>query len=506
MKTTAAALPTTALNRPVAPMTTPHIHAEEAIDATGAKLGGAEGEIRTETLPNGVRLIVADRPGAPAARLQVGIGAGSLQDPPGKDGLAHLLEHVAFMDSTTGSPAAREDARVRMGDDWNAYTNNREMVFHGVVPNSDAKQAARLLLNGFTKPEFGSAIVTREKAAVDNEMIVYSGEVSDNGVSIASRLLFGEHPVANPPIGTRKTVGTIEPRDLKAYHQQYFTGRNTVAFLEGDAKHLPLDTFRRELGKLPPGSRVDNNVAAAPVVPGPALQVVNDPSVRNVSLQLMLPIPAAAGAVVKLPDIVLTALNDKLFGLRTKGNLTYGAQAGLEQYPGGQTVLTVRTQVDASKARATMREIVGVLNDARDGFGPTQLALHKKALLSQVRVKEPVDTMTISERAAAAFDTALGSPDFTVPPAESPAGLGGLRHLIGRTDEAQFTSDASAMIDFSNMKVLATGALADGGKSLLGGLKDLGLDTSIVTMNPVDLAPYRDMGMKVTKQTVPPLK
>jgi len=102
-----------------------------------------------------------------------------------------------------------------------------------------------------------------------------------------------------------------------------------VALVEGDPARLPLDTIRRELGKLPPGARVAQDGDEPPILPGQALQVLNDPADATVGLQLVMPIASAALAEAKssaLPNAFLTVhriANDA-------GNLDLAEQALVE--------------------------------------------------------------------------------------------------------------------------------------------------------------------------------
>lgn len=471
-------------------------------------VGGAQGDVHTETLPNGVRIIVAERPGAASTKLQIGIGAGANQDPQGKLGLAHLLEHLAFEGSPTRSAETQERMRARLGGDWNAWTNQAQVVFYGVVPGAQATQGASLLTDMFRNPKLSGPQLEQELAAVKNEMVYWGGSARDEAGSVQEKLLFGEHPAVNNIIGSRKSVDRIEPSDLRAWHDQHFVGRNTVALVEGDPERLPLDTIRRELGKLAPGARVDNSGIEAPLVPGQALQVLNDPASSTVKLTLMLPVETETLAGLETPSsLLLTGLSDRLnSNLRRQGNLTYGV--GAKILPGDATsVLEVTTNVAREHAQSAVERIVETLTDARDGFGPKTFATHKASVLAALRASEQGTPLTASERASIAFDDALASGGTDVLPADmGDDGVGEMRHALGRVTAADFARDAGSLIRFDDMKLLAEGALDDGGASLLKGLRDAGIETKGFAINPVDLTQLKDMGLRVTKDTTPPMQ
>src|SRR4051794_21983990 len=65
----------------------------------GQLSGGAHGRLRTATLKNGLRVVIDDDPMAPLVAVAVGYKVGSRDDPIGKTGLAHALEHLMFRGS-----------------------------------------------------------------------------------------------------------------------------------------------------------------------------------------------------------------------------------------------------------------------------------------------------------------------------------------------------------------------------------------------------------------------
>lgn len=488
---------------PVSPHALTGPHADAAATARTDLTGGAAGTVTSETLPNGVRLIIAERPGAHSTKVQVGVGAGSLQDPAGKLGLAHLLEHLTFEGSPTHSASQQEKIRNGMGGMWNAYTDRDSIVFYGVAPKKDATTAATMLTDMFKHPKtVAGASFEQERAAVKNEMIYYDSSLAGEVDNVAERLVFGEHPLTNTIIGTRGSVDRIVPADLRTFHQQYFTGRNTVALVEGDPKSLPLDTLRRELGQLPAGARVDNDSDHAPVIPGQAMQVINDPSSGTVQLNVLLPIENAKLDKMKTPPkLLLSELGDVLNNrLRRTKDLTYGVDVKLdpadESSDPTHSILSISTSVFPENAEKMLTSLVSTLQDGADGFGAKTFDLAKKGLLARIASKD-VTQPTITDRAEDAFQSALQTAGVEIPPATAPAAkLGKIRNASAK----DFAHDAGTLLNLSNMKLLATGPIADTGTALRGALREAGINTRKMQINPVDLTTYRDAGTPIPKR------
>jgi hypothetical protein len=93
--------------------------AARAQDAAGMAqyLAGFEKKTTVKVLPNGLTLIVCERPEAPVFSYYTLVDAGSADDPQGDSGLAHMFEHMAFKGTeqigTTDYPAEKVLRRLR---------------------------------------------------------------------------------------------------------------------------------------------------------------------------------------------------------------------------------------------------------------------------------------------------------------------------------------------------------------------------------------------------------
>ncbi|MGB6333350.1 MAG: insulinase family protein, partial [Candidatus Sulfotelmatobacter sp.] len=64
--------------------------------AAAQDLASFEKRITVKKLPNGLTIVICERPEAPVFSFFTLVDAGSAQDPMGKTGLAHMFEHMAF--------------------------------------------------------------------------------------------------------------------------------------------------------------------------------------------------------------------------------------------------------------------------------------------------------------------------------------------------------------------------------------------------------------------------
>jgi predicted Zn-dependent peptidase len=86
--------------------------------AAAQDVASFEKRTTVKMLPNGMTVVILERPEAPVFSFFTHVDAGSVQDPMGKTGLAHMFEHMAFKGTdkigTTDYPAEKEGlAKVR---------------------------------------------------------------------------------------------------------------------------------------------------------------------------------------------------------------------------------------------------------------------------------------------------------------------------------------------------------------------------------------------------------
>ena len=97
--------------------------------AAAQNVASFEKRITVKKLPNGLTILICERPEAPVFSFFTMVDAGSAQDPLGKTGLAHMFEHMAFKGTDTiGSTdyAAEKPALEKVETAYAAYIEERD--------------------------------------------------------------------------------------------------------------------------------------------------------------------------------------------------------------------------------------------------------------------------------------------------------------------------------------------------------------------------------------------
>jgi predicted Zn-dependent peptidase len=290
------------------------------IGSRAQDIASFEKRITVKVLPNGLTLIIYERPEAPVFSYYTLVDAGSADDPQGASGLAHMFEHMAFKGTdqigTTNYPAekvalakveiayAAYDAeyRKRVGQDQ-AKLGELKKVFEGaqaeaetyVVPNQFAELAERngaVGLNASTGEDstqyFWSMPSNRLElwAYMESARIAHPVErefykerdvvqeerrmrVDSNPEGLMEEQFLAAayvaHPYRRPDVGWESEISQVTATAADAFHKKYYVPGNIVIAVVGDVKAadtIPLLT--KYFGPIPAGPKPEPMTTVEP--------------------------------------------------------------------------------------------------------------------------------------------------------------------------------------------------------------------------------------------------
>jgi predicted Zn-dependent peptidase len=126
--------------------------------------------VRTSTLPNGIRVVTEAMPHLATASVGVWIGAGTRHELGPEQGLAHLLEHMAFKGTRRRSALAIAEEVEAVGGDLNAETSAERTAYYARVLGEDVPLALDILSDILAEPAFDRGELKREKGVVLQEI------------------------------------------------------------------------------------------------------------------------------------------------------------------------------------------------------------------------------------------------------------------------------------------------------------------------------------------------
>lgn len=181
-------------------------------------------------LPGGLEVLVYPVPGAGRVSLRYLVRAGSALDPPGKEGLAHLLEHLVIRASAgeVSLTLAADAAGARL----NAFTSRSWTVFELDAPPAAFGPLASRYLRAITSPNLSGRDLTAELGVVQGEQ----GERASGRtiMGLVEDALFRVHGPEGSILGDRASRDQVRLSDVVEAYGRAFATSGTTLVLAGD--------------------------------------------------------------------------------------------------------------------------------------------------------------------------------------------------------------------------------------------------------------------------------
>ena len=186
-------------------------------------------------LDNGLTVVVIPDRRAPVVTHMVWYRNGSADDPPGKSGIAHFLEHLMFKGTKTHPKGAFSEAVAEIGGQENAFTGNDYTAYFQRV----AKEHLGLMME-FEADRMTGLVLTDEIVAPEREVVMEERRMhcdADPNSQLNEAVqaaLFTHHPYGTPIIGWGHEIEGLGREDALAYYNRFYTPENAILVLAGD--------------------------------------------------------------------------------------------------------------------------------------------------------------------------------------------------------------------------------------------------------------------------------
>jgi predicted Zn-dependent peptidase len=275
--------------------------------ATAQDVSSFEKRITVKKLDNGLTVLICERPEAPVFSFFTHVDAGSVQDPKGKTGLAHMFEHMAFKGTDTigtkDYPAekvalekvetayaayiyerdkrvGRDDAKVKAlekewqdataaankfvvpnefpqivesngGEGLNASTSDDETLYHYSFPENRLELWAYLESERFLHPvmrEFykeRNVVIEERRLRTDSNPV---GRLVEQFIAES----FQAHPYHRPTVGWMSDLNSFSATDAQHFFDKYYIPSNMVVAVVGDVKaSQAMPIIEKYFGRIP---------------------------------------------------------------------------------------------------------------------------------------------------------------------------------------------------------------------------------------------------------------
>lgn len=240
-------------------------------------------DIKTFTLNNGMKFLVAEDNSIPNANMYLFYKVGSRNEHPGITGLSHFFEHMMFNGAKKYGPKMFDQTMEFNGGANNAYTTQNVTVYTDWFPVNAMETIFDLESDRIASLNIDSKMVESERGVVLSER---STGLENSPWRMLSDALnasaFQEHPYHWTVIGYETDIKNWTKEDLEKYFRTYYAPNNCVVVISGNVK---VDEVKRMAEKYM--APIPANVPPKPV------HLVEPPQTgeRRVTIQKEVPSP-----------------------------------------------------------------------------------------------------------------------------------------------------------------------------------------------------------------------
>lgn len=187
----------------------------------------------TYTLENGLRIIHLPSE-SQVVYCGIAVKAGSRDERPGEEGLAHFCEHLSFKGTERHSAVQIINAIEGLGGELNAFTNKEDTVFYCAIQAKHFQKAINMLMDIVFHSTYPQHEVEKEREVVCDEIESYEDSPAELIFDEIENILFEGHPLGHPILGTSEQVRNYTSEDAQRFTQRYYRPDNCVLFASGD--------------------------------------------------------------------------------------------------------------------------------------------------------------------------------------------------------------------------------------------------------------------------------
>jgi predicted Zn-dependent peptidase len=208
--------------------------------------------VAVSRLANGLRIATDRMEGVESATVGVWVGAGTRNEPAHVNGVAHLLEHMAFKGTERRSARAIAEEIEAVGGHLNAYTSRESTAYYAKVLAGDLGLAIDILADILQRSVFEPEELERERTVILQEIGQAADTPDDIIFDFFQETAFPDQALGRPILGSSGTIGRIARGEVKDYMRSRYGASSMVLAAAGAVEHRQLvELAERAFGALP---------------------------------------------------------------------------------------------------------------------------------------------------------------------------------------------------------------------------------------------------------------
>ncbi len=238
---------------------------EQIASSASCQTTSKRGELHTRELGNGLTLVTMRDDRLPTVSITMATLAGLLSETTENSGINSLLAKLMPKGTDTRTGENIADAMDSLGASFGISCGNNTTLTSASCLRDDLPAVLEILADVIQNPSLPTEALDREREA----MIAGLREQAQDPLSVAFRrmrpALFGENGYGLNSAGTEESLNALTTESLAAYHQMYFTAKNSVLAIFGDIDpETVADDVEKYFGSMEAGERMSASAIDTP--------------------------------------------------------------------------------------------------------------------------------------------------------------------------------------------------------------------------------------------------
>lgn len=219
-------------------------------------------------LDNGLTIIHHRVPHSRLVHCGFIVNAGTRDERPDNNGVAHFIEHATFKGTRKRKPYHILNRIETVGGELEAFTTREKTFYFTSSLSKYADRSIELLADILFDATFPKAEIEKEKHVIKEEIEMYEDIPEENIMDRFHELMFEGHSLGYNMLGTPESLDKLDRSKILEFLNQYYNTRNIVVSITGNITENKVQRLaEKHLAALPKGTEPPDRTPAKPIQP-----------------------------------------------------------------------------------------------------------------------------------------------------------------------------------------------------------------------------------------------
>lgn len=232
---------------------------------------------------NGLNVILSEDPSLPVVSVVVAYNVGSINEPPGKTGLAYLMEKLMFLGSENVNRMQHISLINRVGGEFNATTREDKTIFFQRVPSNQLAQVLWLESDRMKSLQINASNVEQAKQLLIEDL----NRMKESEPYLKSfwrfdELLYSNFAYSHPVAGDEQDVRNLTVQDVTDFYRTFYVPNNAVLTIVGKIdREKTLEDAKKYFETIPEGTEIPHLTLPSSPVKETIVESIEVPSAQS---------------------------------------------------------------------------------------------------------------------------------------------------------------------------------------------------------------------------------